>query len=241
MSRSIHKLIAVLTICCAIYSEPEASEPFEFKGLGPGTSVAELEQSGLIECRTEIPNGRTSLCSAKEKFLDSHYGTFVGRPVRFVLIHALDGKVVRLFVSPRTWEIEESLPNIVQALEGKFGEPSQRFDRYSRNYRTDIWTADQYDLPSGNTFYPVVWKQEGATMMLGRSLPSFQTKISGDHVLDIYAFKATNDTVNTMHPSFALLIVSDDYLKAVRIYEEEKAAEFERREDADRDYESSDI
>ncbi|MEX2258282.1 MAG: hypothetical protein WD672_06185 [Woeseia sp.] len=237
----ILRALAVVAICGIAYVDSVASVLFEFKGLGPGTSVAELEEGGLIECRTAVPNGRTALCSAREKFYDSNYGTFVGKPIRFALFHALDGKIVRLFIAPKTWEIEETLPNIIQALERKFGEPAQRFERYSKNFKTDVWTARAYDLPSGKPFYPILWKRDGVMMMLGNALPSFQTKIYGDHVLDIYTFKATNDTMNTMHPSLALLIVSDNYLKALRIYEEEKASERERRQNADRQYESNDI
>ena len=79
--------------------------PLEFKGLRIGTDLVTLEKAGLINCRKMVQNGRTELCTAKEAFFSSNYATFVGQPIKFVLIHALDRKIVRLFISPSTWNI----------------------------------------------------------------------------------------------------------------------------------------
>ena len=238
----LRTIVLPLVVGAIALSHSAAAEcsSFDFKGLGADTDVGTLEEAGLVICKDMVANGRTALCAAEDAFFESKYGTFVGLKVRFILIHALDGKIVRLFIQPDSYRIEEKLPTIVAALTRKFGEPTINFDRGVGEYKTEYWDTTGRELSDGSIFYPKLWRRGNEQALLGVTLASFLETMADD-VFHRYGYQATNDTLNRMHGSFSLLIVSDKYVEAKRIYFSEVEAARNKRKEAIRASDADDI
>lgn len=215
--------------------------PFSFKGLTLGQQIAPLESSGLLTCKRPLSDSRTAICAAQGSALKaSKYHSFSGEELDGILIHALDGRIVRL-AAGLVNKSRKVRRKSIDALSHKYGSPDATIELNEtfalRNRKWFIKPDTRFHSELIWNTKPAYWINGSEHMMLhnmtyAERIVNHERNLLAAHSYGPGIGPSSRGTMGNIS-RLIFLLVSDDYEDARDIWDD-ASAEKARQEEAAR-------